>query len=399
MTAVHGDSAPAARRATREPAAAASTVVQVIQSLQGGGLETMAVNLATGLRDRGFRPVIVALDQGGVLESRLETLGIEYHVVGDVHFRSLSTHRRMASLLRRLRPAAVHTHHLPTLLNTALAARGVGVPAIVHTEHAYEYLVDAARLRAAVRWVSRTTRAFVVVGERMLPFYRDAVGVADSRLRAIANGIDLGRFHPPADRAARRRALGLPEGFLIGMGGRFAPEKNLAMLLRAAATVRAERPDARVVLAGDGPERASLERLAGALGIGDAVHFLGWRTDLADVIGCLDLFALTSLTEALPLAVLEAMACGVPVAATRVGDLPSVVADGVSGFLVAVDDDAALAGAALRLARDPAERAALGVAARDVIRERYSQDAMVDAYLEAYGLARHAHRRAAPPAA
>jgi glycosyltransferase involved in cell wall biosynthesis len=385
--------APRPRRSGASPKV---TLVQVLQSLQGGGLEIMAANLATGLRDRGYRPVIVALDGGGVLEARLRASEIEYHIVGDTHYRRPSSHLRIASLFRRLRPTAVHTHHLPALLNSVAAARATGVRSIVHTDHAYEYLVSAAALRAAVLWMSRATRVFAVVGERMVPFYRDTVGVSARRLRVIPNGIDVGRYAPPPDRDARRRALGLPSGFLLGSAGRLAPEKNFAMLLRAAARARAARPDLRLVLAGDGPEREALERLAGELGIGDIVHFLGWRTDLADVLGCLDLFALTSWTEGLPLVVLEAMACGVPVAATRVGDLPDVIDDARSGYLLAVDDDSALAAVAERLAGQPSERARLGDTARAEVRARYSQDAMVDAYLDAYGLPSSARRRADP---
>lgn len=377
----------ASRPAPRRPEVAPPTIVQVVQSLGSGGLETMSVNLAVGLRDRGFTPRLLALDAGGVLEERLRDEGIAFDVLGDAHFARASTHRRLAALFRRLRPRVVHTHHLPALLNAAPTAWLGGRPTLVHTEHAYQYLTDAARLRAAVRWTSRLTRRFVVVGAEMAPFYRDVVHVAERRLRVIPNGIQLQRYAPPRDVTAQRQRLGLPDGFLVGTAGRFAPEKNLPMLLRAVARVRALGHDVRLVLAGDGAERDDLARLADELEFRDAVHFLGWRTDVPAILGCLDVFALTSWTEGLPLAVLEAMACGVPVVATSVGDLPNVIVDGRSGRLVAPGDDAALADVLAHLASHADDRAALARAGRDVVAARFSQDGMIDAYLDAYGLA------------
>ena len=360
--------------------------MQVIQTLRGGGLETMAVNLALGLQARGVRSSVLVLDDGGVLEGRLDAAALPYTVLGGARYAEPSTHLRLVRALAAHEGRIVHTHHMAALASAALAARTRG-GRLVHTEHAFEYLLEAPRLRRGLRWLSRATHAFVVIGgEPQVRYYRDVVGVAPHRLRSIANGVDLTAYRPDPDARARRQALGLPEGPLVGTVGRLAAVKNQAMLVRAIATLRARGRPVSLALVGDGDERPALEALARELGVADLVHVLGWRTDVARVLGCLDVFALSSWTEGLPMAVLEAMAAGTPVVSTAVGDVPRVLEGGRVGRLVPIDDDAALAATLDALFADDAARHALGAAARDAVERHHSQDAMVDAYLEAYDL-------------
>ncbi len=363
-------------------------IVQVIQTLRGGGLETMAVNLAIGLQARGVPSAMLVLDDSGVLQGRLDAAALPYEVLGGARYAEPRTHLRLARALATLGGDVVHTHHMAALASAALATRSRG-GRLVHTEHAFEYLTEAPRLRRGLRWLSRTTHAFVVIGgEPQLRYYRDVVGVPADRLRNIANGVDLSVYQPQDDaaRLALRASLGLPAGPLVGTVGRLAAVKNQAMLVRAIATLRARGRPVSLALIGDGEERAALEALARDLGVSDLVHLLGWRTDVARVLGCLDVFAMSSWTEGLPMAVLEAMAAGTPVVSTRVGDVPRVLEDGRVGRLVPIDDADALAAALDALFADDAARRALGAAARAAVERHHSQDAMVDAYLRAYGL-------------
>ena len=384
--------AASSRVADRAAASAASprvgapAVVQIVQSFGQGGLEAQSVNLAVGLAAVGVRPVMVALEAGGVLEDTMRGAEIEYHVIGNGRFRDVRTQRAVAAVLRKHRPHAVHTHHFAALASTVLAAAATRVPRAVHTEHAYQYLEARPGLNRPLRWMSRRVDTFVVVGAAMRDYYVDQVGVAARRMRVICNGVDTARFRAAPDRAAARRSAGLPSGLLVGTAGRFATVKNFPMLLSAVAEVRRAHPDVRLVLAGDGVDRPALEAQAEALGFGGAVHFLGWRTDLPEVLRCLDVFALTSWTEGLPLVVLEAMACGVPVVSTRVGDIPLIIEAGVTGDLVPAGDVAALSAALGRLVRDETVRRRVGAAGRAFVMRHYSQDAMVHGYLAAYGL-------------
>lgn len=377
-----------------EPAAAdgaawsGEAVVQVVQSLGPGGLEAMAVNLALALSALGIRCVVVSLERGGVLEAKLKAAGVEYHVIGGGRYRDPRVHRSLAAIFRRHRPRAVHTHHFASLASSVAVAKLARVPRVVHTEHAFLYLDERPGLRRPLRWLSRATDSFVVVGAAMKSYYVERVGIAADRLQVIVNGVDTTRYRPAADRAARRRRAGLPDGTLIGTAGRFAAVKNYPMLLEAVAAVRRSRPDVRLVMAGDGEDRAELEALAQRLGFADAIHFLGWRTDVADVVACLDAFALTSWSEGLPLVVLEAMACGVPVVTTAVGDLPRVIDSGSTGFLVPSGDVSSLTEVLARLADDASLRDTAGRAGLAYVAEHYSQDVMVRRYLAEYGLCR-----------
>lgn len=369
-------------------------VVQVVQHLGKGGLETMSANLAVALKLAGVRSVVVALNAGGVLEDVLAAQGVEYHVLGGGGYRSLRTHTRLAGVLRATGARAVHTHHFAALLAAVGVTRAMRVPRLVHTEHAYQYLEPRPGLRRALRWMSTQCDAFVVVGDSMRDYYVDVVGVAARRLVVIRNGIDSHRYQPRPDKAEARAALGLPDGVLVGTAGRFAAVKNYAMLVRAVAEVRRTHPGTRLVMVGDGDERAALQSLALELGLGDAIHFLGWRADVAKILACLDVFALTSWTEGLPLVIIEAMACAVPVVATAVGDIPHVVEAGRTGYLVPPGDHAALAAALVPLVADATLREALGARARAAVLDRYAQDTMVRAYLREYGMSTPV---AAPP--
>lgn len=364
-------------------------VVQVVQAIDRGGLEMMAVDLAIALRGRGITSTVVGLTEGGRLESRLAEAGVPFHLVGGVRYRSLASHLAVRRLFARLRPTVVHTHHLPSLLNVGPVARLGGVRTIVHTEHAHMYLDEEPHLRTVFRMAAHLASSVALVGRALARYYTDVVRLPASKLRVVDNGVDTTRFRPvaPAEVTERRRLAGLPEnGFLVGAVGRLAHVKNYPLLLRAVAQARAAGVPVTAALVGDGEDRDTLEALVDTLELRSSVVFLGWRRDVADLVGLFDALAITSFSEALPLAVLEAMAAGVPVVSTTVGEIPRVLDDGAAGVLVPNDDVDAFTGGLTRLATDAEGRRVLGARARDRVVERYSLDAMVDAYQSLYGL-------------
>lgn len=361
------------------------SLVQVVLSLSRGGLEVLAVDLAAGLKERGFRPVLVALDEGGPLEQRLTESGIEYAVLGGRRFKDARFHLSFARLLRQLRARVVHTHTFAPLAHSLPAMSLARVKRVVHTEHSFEYIEHRRHHQLTLRALSKRTDAFTLVGQRMHRFYADTVGVAPSKLRVIVNGIDVAPRAPERERAEIRKELGLPiDKVLIGTAARVTPVKNLQLLVRAAARCIPDVPIHLVVL-GDGEDRRALEQLASDLRIANSVSFLGWRTDVRRVIDALDVYAVTSLTEGLPLAMLEGMAAELPIVSTPVGDVPLLVRDGETGFIIAQQDEGALADRLRQLALDPALRARLGQAARDVVSKTYDRTTMIGRYVDAYG--------------
>jgi len=356
-------------------------VMQVVHSLVRGGSERVACDLAMRLDRSRVRSSVCALDVGGPLAAELEAAGIAAHVTGRRPGRDARLIGTLYRLFRREQVDVVQTHHLTQLIYGALGARLAGAT-LVHVEHE-TFSLRSARARRRLRALSFFCDRVVAVGEAIRDFLVGEVRIARPRVALIRNGIDLARYRP--GRRDFRRRIGLPvTERWIGQIARLEEEKDQATLLRAFASVRARHADTRLVLVGDGSLRASLEELARGLGVEAAVSFLGARSDVADLLPELDVFVLSSIREGLPLALLEAMACGVPVVATAIGNVPRVVRDGVNGDLVPPADERALAAAVGRTLDSPDRASALGAAARAWVAQEYGLDATVRRYQELY---------------
>jgi len=356
-------------------------VMQVVHSLVRGGSERVACDLAMRLDRSRVRSSVCALDVGGPLAAELEAAGIAAHVTGRRPGRDARLIGTLYRLFRREQVDVVQTHHLTQLIYGALGARLAGAT-LVHVEHE-TFSLRSARARRRLRALSFFCDRVVAVGEEIRDFLVGEVRIARSRVALIRNGIDLARYRP--GRRDFRRRIGLPvTERWIGQIARLEEEKDQATLLRAFASVRARHADTRLVLVGDGSLRASLEELARGLGVDAAVSFLGARSDVADLLPELDVFVLSSIREGLPLALLEAMACGVPVVATAIGNIPRVVRDGENGDLVPPADERALAAAVGRTLDSPDRASALGAAARAWVAQEYGLDATVRRYQELY---------------
>lgn len=347
----------------------------------------MCADLAIELVQRGIRSVVIGLDRGGGLESRLEANGVEFVSMGGRRLRDPRFYLRVASTIRAYRPSAVHTHSFGPLVYAVPAKWMGGGTRLVNTEHSIEYLLERPDFRRVLSFMSRSIDRFVVLGERMRRYYQDEIGVDRTRLCVIPNGVAPLTVASAAERSAARAALGLGDGFFVTTVGRLAPEKNFPLLIDAFAKATANDPAARLVFVGDGSERISLEQQAAKVGIADRVTFLGWRKDVAAILPAFDVFALSSLSEGLPMSMLEAMSAGVPIVSTAVGDIPEVITDRQTGRLVPTRETDALAEAIGSFHASSAERARIGNAGRELVIGRYSRAAMVDAYLETYGLA------------
>ncbi len=359
-------------------------VAHILSSFGMGGQERVAYDLAVSQRRAGWRVTALSLapPPDGPLAAEFLAAGIEVERVarprpGVDPILVL----RLARWLRRHGVQLVHTHNRMALIYGAPAGRLAGA-AVVHTKHGNNPR-GGTRLLAG-NAAGRLVHAFVAVSEETAVTARRRREVPERRLLVITNGIELGRFHPdPAARARVRAELGIaPDAWVIGTVGRIAAEKNHALLLRAAAPLLSART--RLLVAGDGPLLPGLTELAGSLGIAPFAHLLGVRRDVPAVLNALDVFAMSSDTEGLPLVVLEAMATSLPVVSTGVGGIPNVIEEGRTGLLVPAGDEAALRDRMARLGADPAASRDMGARARDASVARFSAERMQRDYLALY---------------
>jgi glycosyltransferase involved in cell wall biosynthesis len=349
-----GASAAGAGAATRRAGPLRVLHLDSERTWRGG--ERQVLELMRRQRRRGDEPHLAA-PAAGALAARAREEGFPVHAVPMRGTWDVASMVAIARLHRSLRPDVVHWH--------AARAHALGAAAA---------LLSPGPLRLLSRRVDFPVRRSI--GSRLLwalPIegiaaisegVREALarsGVDRRRIRVVPSGIDLAPFEAPVDRGALRARLGIEAGEILALQvAALAPHKSQSDLLRAAALARERAPSLRVWIAGEGALRAALEAEHRALGLGTEVRLLGYREDVTDLLRAADLFVVSSSLEGMGTATLDAMAAGLPVAATRTGGIPEIVADGETGLLVPPGDPAALAGAMVRLARDPGLRARLG---------------------------------------
>ena len=374
-------------------------VVHIITRLDHGGSARETLQTVLG-HDRGRfrvsiafgRPETTTADDAALLKTDLQQLGQadvsvfqvpplvrEINPVLDA-WATVALWR----LLRRVRPEVVHTHTSKAGAVGRLAAWLVGIPVVIHTPHGHLFYGYYGRFLSTLvcfgeRLLARLTDRIVTLTDRGAEEHVRYKVAGPQKFVTIHGGNSLAPFRSMRVNATnKRKELGLPpEGPIIGTVGRLVLIKGHTWLIRAVPQVLAEFPQACVVLIGDGPLLGELKELAADLGISQHVVFLGTRHDIPECLAVLDLFVLPSLNEGMGRALLEAMAVGCPVVATRVGGIPDVVADGTTGLLVPPRDDRALAEAILTLLRDRSRRAAYCEAARRYVDGRFDIETMV----------------------
>jgi glycosyltransferase involved in cell wall biosynthesis len=347
-------------------------IAHVTLGLATGGQERLLLDFARHVDNDRFALVIVSLTDRGALADALEAHGarvLTLHASGGVRPGLIV---RLKRLFQSEQIDLVHTHDDRPLIYAAPAARWAGCR-VIHTQHHGKLPNVGGNQELLVRWAGRLAHAFITVSRDAARHYVDS-GLPPGRVRTIWNGIDLDAFpYKGPSRGGPTVAV-----------ARLSPEKNIANLLRAAALVRDADPEFRLEIAGDGPCREDLVQLAQDLNLGMAVRFLGEVRDIPALLGRSQMFVLPSKSEGISLTLLEAMACGLPVVATRVGGNPEVVIDGETGFLVPSDDSPALARAILTMRQDGAKAAQMGRSGRRRAEECFDIRGMVAQYEQLY---------------
>ena len=297
---------------------------------------------------------------------------------------------RLVQKLRVSRPEVLHCHLVRANLYGRIAAGIANVHVVVNTLHNTEAYYTSSAIRD--RLVSRVevmtqemVSAFVAVSASAKSSYLQAGGRGSEKITVIHNGVDLPNAHPALTKDEYRDMLGLPsKGTLIVSIGRLHRQKNYSMLVRCAEIIRAHNPGVVWAIAGDGPERSALCDQIKRLGLEKTVRILGHIRDVSILLSSADVFVLTSRYEGLPVALLEAMAHGIPCLSTDVGGIPSVNVGREACSLVQVDDDNEFVRKLLLLIEDRDRLVLQGHLAREVIQECFSSEVMAHKYVELY---------------
>jgi sugar transferase (PEP-CTERM/EpsH1 system associated) len=347
-------------------------IAHVAQQLDTGGLERLLTEFARHANRDSFEPCFVAIGPRGGVADDIETCGWDVIALDEPPGLRPTIMYRLARLFRERRIDVVHTHNTKPLLYAGPAARLAGVKGVVHTRHGRRHGATP-RQNLLFRLAGRCIDQVVCVSEDSARLCRSD-GIDQHIVRTIPNGIDLDQFTFVGPDAAG------PAVFV----GRLTAEKDVGTLLRAVAHLAVDRPAFRLAVAGSGPCEAELKDLAATLRITGSVEFLGEVRDVPALLGRASLFVLPSITEGMPLTVLEAMACGLPVIATSVGGTPEAVKHGLTGLLVASGDVRAMADALLRVHSNADAARAMGQAGRERAEALFDVRQMVQRYETTY---------------
>ncbi|MGQ9503345.1 MAG: glycosyltransferase [Thermogutta sp.] len=355
-------------------------IVQVLHSLECGGAERLALRLAQGLLPN-YRTTFICLDARGPLATEAEQSSFDVHVLYRRAGLDWSCQRRLRHLLRQIPPAVVLAHQYTPFFYSSLARGLCSSPPIIFVEHG-RHVPDPWKPHRifANRLLLRRSDIVIAVADSVKRAVISKEGIASKRILVIPNGIDPAPyFAAAANREAIRRQLGLADNDVaIIQVARLDPLKDHDTAITAVEQLAHDR--VRLLIVGDGPEETRIRHRVKQSAIRERFRLLGYRRDIPNLLAAADIFLLSSVSEGLPVTILEAMAAALPIVATDVGDVSKAVADGTTGFLVPPRHPEALAKALERLCASPQLRRQFGQAGRDLLMAQFTEKMMHTAY-------------------
>ncbi|MDQ3011556.1 MAG: glycosyltransferase, partial [Acidobacteriota bacterium] len=359
-------------------------ILHVIDSLGLGGMERAVIDVANGLDRAKFTQTVCCISRRGeaatLLQDDIRCIDLAKGAEAD-HLMPL----KLARVIRREQPDIVHSQSWSGV-DTAIAKVLTRRARLVHSEHGRNLphiYAEPLKRRIARRCLYQVADAVFTVSAELRDYYCRETGFPAKRMRVIPNGIDVRRIDE-ADRCGVREELGIAnDDFVIGTVARLDATKDTMTLARAFARLP-RHGGLKLLIVGDGSERTRLERFAAESGLTSAIIFTGARHDVPRLLGAMNVFALSSLSEGLPITALEAMAAHLPVVATNVGALPELIREGLTGFLVEPQQDEAMAERLTLLYKSRELADAFGNAARRKVEREYSLELMLRQYANLY---------------
>ena len=366
-------------------------VAHVMYRFDTGGLENGIVNLINHMPADRYRHAVIALTVVTDFRHRIQRDDVEFVSLNKAPGQGIWLFPKLFALFRQLRPAIVHSRNLAAL-EAQLPAWAAGVPVRIHGKHRRD-VGDLDGSNITYQRVRRFYRPFVnyylALSQDLREYLTTQIKVPEDKVLQVYNGVDTDRFHPARlDQSIPGCPFSRHDHWIVGTVGRMQTVKDQPMLARA--FIRALEIDSslsrrlRLVMIGDGPLRAECKQLLDAAGISDLAWLPGERNDIAEIMGGLDCFVLPSLAEGISNTILEAMASGLPVIATDVGGNADLVTSGITGQIVPAGDPEALANQIIKFANAPGQAKIMGRRGRERVEEKFSMNAMVGAYLDAY---------------
>lgn len=358
----------------------------VVNSLNPGGTEKLVVEMSKKFAAE-FNLAVLCLDEPGTWAANLRAKGIPVHCLWRQPGLDLAIPFRLASYFRRLNTKIIHAHQCTPWFYTALSRLIYSIPRLLFEEHGrfFPEIENPRRVLVNQILIRKLTHRFVAVSEDICGRLQKYEGLDTKQIDVIYNGVKTEPLLTPQERDALRSELGFDSScFVVGTVGRFDPIKNLPMLIGGLARACRNVENLRGLLVGDGPVFTQVRSFVDKEGLSDRIRLTGFRNDARNLIQCMDLFVLSSYSEGTSMALLEAMAAGVPVVVTDVGGNPEIVVRNETGWIVPSDSVMELTAAILDSVKNSEKRMRYAEAAKCRFAASYSFDRMIDNYRQQY---------------
>ena len=362
-------------------------ILHICETSGIGGAETVLYNIVSNLDKRRYNSVVL-LYRAGWLYDRLRDIGIKTIVMADYHSWDIRLFLSIRRAVKDEHIQLIHSHLPDANAHSSLVGFWVGVPVIV-TYHGKIILspniFNPARIKLSI--VRKFSSKVVAVSNYLKNALSQVAGFSSSRIATIYNGIEMSQYETPIDKIAKKKQLGLdPDDKIVGITANQRPDKGYEYFVRAAALINAEMPDVKFLLIGE--ERSDIKaKLVEELknpNFSNNVFFLGFRSDVRELLQIMDVFVLSSISEGLSIATIEAMASSIPVIVTRSGGPEEIVIDGETGYLVPIRNEREIADKAIELLTREELRAKISTRAKECVRAKFNIESMISNYDSLY---------------